>query len=109
VSFTVPGPTTGAWNIVNTDGVALRFCIGSGANYKTAVLDAWQAVFALAPMTQANMLSAINQNFVLTDVQFEVGTVATPFERRAYAQELVLCQRYYENNMPSGSAPGDNV
>ncbi len=27
--------------------------------------------------------------------QFEVGTVATPFERRSYGQELALCQRYY--------------
>ncbi len=27
--------------------------------------------------------------------QLEVGTVATPFERRSYGQELALCQRYY--------------
>jgi hypothetical protein len=28
-------------------------------------------------------------------VQFEPGTVVTPFERRQYGQELALCQRYY--------------
>ena len=28
--------------------------------------------------------------------QAEVGSVATPFERRQYGQELVLCQRYFE-------------
>lgn len=28
-------------------------------------------------------------------VQFEPGTVATPFERRSYGAELALCQRYY--------------
>lgn len=32
----------------------------------------------------------------ITGVQLEVGTVATPFERRQYGQELSLCQRYYE-------------
>ena len=30
------------------------------------------------------------------NVQFEPGSVATPFERRQYGQELALCQRYYE-------------
>lgn len=28
-------------------------------------------------------------------VQFEPGTVATPFERRSYGAELALCQRYF--------------
>jgi hypothetical protein len=30
------------------------------------------------------------------NVQLEEGTVATPFERRSYGQELALCQRYYQ-------------
>ena len=31
-----------------------------------------------------------------TEVQFEVGSVATDFEHRSYGEELALCQRYYE-------------
>lgn len=34
----------------------------------------------------------------ISEAQLEVGTAATPFERRQYGQELALCQRYYEIN-----------
>jgi hypothetical protein len=33
--------------------------------------------------------------FDIAQVQLEPGTVATPFERRSFGQELALCQRYY--------------
>ena len=33
--------------------------------------------------------------WTIGNVQLEAGTVATPFERRSYGQELSLCQRYY--------------
>ena len=32
--------------------------------------------------------------WTIGNVQLEAGTVATPFERRSYGQELSLCQRY---------------
>jgi hypothetical protein len=38
--------------------------------------------------------------------QLEPGTVATPFERRSYGQELSLCQRYYEKSYLDSVAPG---
>ena len=34
--------------------------------------------------------------WTIGNVQLELGTVATPFERRSYGQELALCQRYYQ-------------
>ena len=40
----------------------------------------------------------------VTDVQLEPGTVATPFERRSYGQELALCQRYYSKSFAASLA-----
>lgn len=34
--------------------------------------------------------------WTIGNVQLEPGTVATPFERRSFGQELALCQRYYQ-------------
>jgi hypothetical protein len=40
------------------------------------------------------MPASATNTFDLAQVQLEKGSVATPFERRSYGQELALCQRY---------------
>ena len=40
--------------------------------------------------------STNDATFEITGVQFEVGSVATDFEHRKFAQELLLCRRYCE-------------
>lgn len=37
----------------------------------------------------------VSGTWTIGDVQLEIGSVATPFERRAYAIENMLCRRYY--------------
>ena len=42
-------------------------------------------------------------------VQLEKGPISTPFEKRSYAHELMLCQRYYEKTFAQNIAPAQNV
>ena len=35
-------------------------------------------------------------NLNISNIQFELGSVATDFEHRSYGEELALCERYYE-------------
>jgi hypothetical protein len=45
----------------------------------------------------------------ITGVQLEVGSVATPFERRPYGLELALCQRYYQKIYSMVGTPGNST
>ena len=44
--------------------------------------------------------------WTIGDVQLEPGSVATPFEKRSYGQELGLCQRYYYQTSQSSDFYG---
>jgi len=46
-----------------------------------------------------------NDYIDITGVQLEVGTLATPFERRQYGTELMLCQRYYQIIVMNAQSP----
>lgn len=43
----------------------------------------------------------------IAQIQVNSGDVALPFQPRSFAEELTLCQRYYENSKSYGDAPTD--
>ncbi|MGE7959092.1 carbohydrate-binding protein CenC [Pseudomonas sp. NPDC089530] len=47
------------------------------------------------------------QTIDLAQIQVEEGAVSTPFEFRTPAEELMLCQRYYEKTLGQDIQPGD--
>ena len=105
----IPGDTTGTWLSDNNIGVGVRFTLATGTTYQTTA-NAWAAGNFNATSNQVNwMSSSSSRTFRITGVQLEPGTVATPFERRSYGQELALCQRYFEKSHNIDVVPGTNV
>jgi hypothetical protein len=46
-----------------------------------------------------DITNAVGDLVYITGVQLELGSTATEFEHRPYAEELALCQRYYETKI----------
>jgi hypothetical protein len=104
-TVTIAGDTGGTWLTDTGRGVTVRFSFGAGSN-RVATAGSWNGsgtVYGASGQTQ--LISTLNATWYITGVQLEVGSVATPFERRPYGAELVLCYRYffkYENTTGVG-------
>ena len=109
VVLTFDGDTTGVLDDDANRSLDLNFFLHAGATYTGGTLDtAWGA------MTNANravgigsFYSSTDNEFFITGLQMEVGSVATPFENRSFGEELALCQRYFYqfvkgNDLPMG-------
>jgi hypothetical protein len=92
-----PADTTGAFGNDNGNSFAVQFYLSAGANYTSGTLNssAWaSATQANRAVGQVNFDDSTSNDWYLTGVQLEVGSVATDFEHRSFGQELALCQRY---------------
>jgi hypothetical protein len=94
-TVTISGDTTGTWGTNTATGIAVLFNLGAGSTY-TGTAGAWVGTNIVSVTGSVNLIGTLNATWQITGVQLEPGTVATPFERRSYGQELALCQRYFE-------------
>lgn len=89
-------PTAASIPISSGLGLSLRIGALNTGTFQGASSGAWQAGNFVSAPGATNWASVANNFIELTELQLEAGSVATPFERRSYAQELALCQRYYQ-------------
>ena len=108
-TITIPGDTTGTWAVDNTAGLVVYFGLGDGTNFN-GTAGAWTAGTVKTRTSGCvNFTGTNGASWFISDVQLEEGIIATPYERRTYALELALCQRYYEKSFDQGTAPAQNT
>ena len=104
ITFTLDA-SSGTWDFTNGVGLQIRWTLAAGSNYRVATDGVWgTALYATA--NQVNGLDSTDNNFYLTGIQLEKGSVATPFEFRSFASELALCERYYQKSYYMADGPG---
>ena len=95
-TITIPGDTTGSWtNTGNARHSFLQWDLGAGSNFD-GTAGVWQDGNLRKTSSSVDFVAQSNgSTFMLTGVQLEVGSKATPFEHENYGQTLSKCQRYY--------------
>jgi len=94
----VQGDTSGVINDDNGEGLILFWVLGAGSLFTSGSERSTYTAFSngdVAPTQTVNLADNTANEWMITGVQLEVGSQATPFEHRSFGEELRLCQRYF--------------
>jgi hypothetical protein len=118
---TVTSDFVSAWNADGVDPTLIANAVYENTPINLNPTNDWQtaSITALIDATPVNNLAVfiwcddktttLADFLYVTDVQFEVGIVATAFERRHIQVELADCQRYYQRVTSTGGGNSDNT
>jgi len=98
-TITFAGDTGGTINDDNGEGMRIWFHLGAGSNWSSGTHATTWSAYSQGDVlvdNQVNLSDSTSNEWYITGVQLEVGSVATEFEQRSFGEELALCQRYYE-------------
>jgi len=89
----------GAIDNNNAEGMMVIFGLAWGSTYAGGTNNTWSSNSNhYSTSNQVNWMDSTSNNFYLSQVQLEIGDVATPFEHRSFGDELLKCQRYFSHS-----------
>ena len=106
-TVTFDGDTSAGIANDNSAEFDVQFVLGAGTDYQTATTGSWQSGDKKTTSSQTQWPETDGATWLVTGVQLEVGSQATPFEHRSYGEELALCQRYYQISKSFDLCPGN--
>jgi len=91
------GDTTGTLTTDNNTSMTWNIYIDAGSNFTSGTFStSWQSTSDTERVfNTTGWLESTSPEFYITGVQWEVGSQATPFEHRSFAEEFTLCKRYF--------------
>ena len=106
-TITFAGDTNSGPANDNGEGLRLTLWLAAGSTYTSGSLaTSWQTTTqANRAVGQVNLASSTSNNFWITGIQLEAGSVATDFEVETFGQNLQRCQRYYEKSYNYADPP----
>ena len=105
-----PDTTGAAFDDDNQAGLRIIWHLSTGPDDIISGNRDWTTDNLFRSVTgQVNLFDSTSNEFYITGVQLEVGTVATEFEHRSYGEELALCQRYYYQWLNDTSSDGHGL
>lgn len=111
ITVAFPADTGVVWATTNTTFWTLRFDLGHGTTYQGGN-TVYISGDIRSTATATAIVNTASATYSLADVQLEVGTAASTFERRPDTFEQMLTARYYETgqlNIASYGVAGGTV
>lgn len=100
VSVTFPTlPTTLSVPCTTGVGLILNIAPLNNGTYQTSTTGSWVAGNYVTTPGNVNWAGTINNIIAATNIQLEMGSVATQFEFKTISDVLAQCQRYYQTTI----------
>ena len=106
-TITYAGDTTGAFGNDNGNSLQCNFWLGAGSNFTSGTFqNSWGSKTAAnrVSSSQVNLADSTSNEWYVTGIQLEAGSVASDFEFLPVDVNEQRCQRYYFKTTESGTA-----